>query len=172
MQITSIEKFTALLNSVVHTDNSIFFSQGIEARSDGNECAAIIYDQNGVDVCDPDDSLILTPVSQKDATSNTSVKARLERAYERIHSVSHLSELSSNLESCAKEYSLEINVDYLVIRDLFDISVISKYFEENTNSAIIKLVVTLKLSIDALCLEAILFSEDCETWKQFTRLFS
>ena len=72
--------------------------------------------------------------------------------------------MSSDLESCAKEYSPEITVDDLVIRDLFDISVISDYQDYLAVDGS-TITIRFNLCIDAQSLVAILFSEDGVTWE-------
>jgi hypothetical protein len=135
-----------------------------QTDSNGNECAAIIYDANGNEIaCVPSGDLIVTPVSADDASS-AEIKEKLEAAYEQLQSVSSLTELSADLEKVIKEVSPDLTVDDLVVRDLFDVTVsgtYAEYLSQEGNSITIR----FKLSADADSLAAVLHNIEDTIWE-------
>ncbi len=135
-----------------------------QTGSDGEEYEAIIYDESKKQVIGvPDGALIVTPKSEAEA-AQTDIKQKLDTAYEQIQAVNSLAELSSDLEAAAKEVSPDLTVDDLVVRDMFDVSVMGTYADYlavEGNS----LAIRFDLSTDAQSLVAVLFSEDGKTWK-------
>ena len=133
--------------------------------SDGTTYAGIIRDENGNEVIGvPDGALIVTPVSQKDSTSYEKVKERLKRAYETIQSATDLSTLCADLARIAQEYSSSFSVKDLVVRDLFDVSVVGTYAQYlDTDGDTI--TVRFKVSADPQALVGVLFTLDGETWQ-------
>lgn len=135
-----------------------------QTDSNGNECAAIIYDANGNEVTGvPSGDLIITPVSAEDAPSSE-IKEKLMDAYEQLQSVSSLTELSPDLETVIKEVSTSLTVDDLVVRDMFDVSVTgtyADYLSQEGNSITIK----FNLSADANSLAAVLHNISDSMWE-------
>ena len=138
-----------------------------QTDSNGNECAAIIYDANGNEIVGvPTGDLIVTPVSASDAPT-AEIREKLEAAYEQLQSVRTLTELSNDLETVIKEYSSDITVDDLVVRDLFDVTVLGTYAEylsQEGNSITIR----FKLTADADSLAAVLHNMEGTTWETVT----
>ena len=132
---------------------------------DGNDCAAIIRDADGKEIASvPFANLVVTPVSQMESTTYANVKARLRAAFNRIKGVSSVRELNSQLESTIKSLYPDVSVDDLVVRDLFDVSVIGDY-EEYFKTAGNTLTVRFKLTADSALLLAALDSVDGATWR-------
>lgn len=138
-----------------------------QTDSNGNECVAIIYDANGNEIVGvPAGYLTVTPVSASEAPS-AEIKEKLEAAYEQLQSVSSLTELSSDLEKVIKEYSPDITVEDLVVRDLFDVTVwgtYAEYLSQEGNYIIIR----FKLTADADSLAAVLYNMEGTTWETVT----
>lgn len=138
-----------------------------QTDSNGNECAAIIYDADGNEIAGvPSGDLIVTPVSADDASS-AEIKEKLDAAYEQLQSVSSLTELSADLETVIKEVSPDLTVDDLVVRDLFDVTVsgtYAEYLSQEGNSITIR----FKLSADADSLAAVLHNMEGTTWETVT----
>lgn len=138
-----------------------------QTDSTGNESAAIIYDANGNEVAGiPEGDLTVTPVSASEAPS-AEIREKLEAAYEQLQSVSSLTELSSDLEAVIKEYSPDITVEDLVVRDLFDVMVqgtYAEYLSQEGNSITIR----FKLTADADSLTAVLHNMEGTTWETVT----
>lgn len=136
----------------------------MQTDSDGNECAAIIYDAEGNELAGvPTGNLIVTPVSSTDAVSSET-KDVLEAAYEQLQSVNSLTELSGDLESVIQEISPDLTVDDLVVRDLFDVTVTGTYAEYLSQDGA-SISVRFELSADAESLAAVLHNIEGTTWE-------
>ena len=135
-----------------------------QTDSKGNECAAIIYDENGAEVTGvPNGDLIITPVSADNAPS-AEIKENLMAAYEQLQSVSSLTDLSDELESVIKEMSPSLTVDDLVVRDMFDVSVSGAYADYLSQEGH-SIEIRFNLSADANSLAAVLHNIAGSTWE-------
>lgn len=135
-----------------------------QTDSNGNECVAIIYDADGNEIVGvPEGYLIVTPVAASEMPS-AEIKENLEAAYEQLQSVSSLTELSSDLEVVIKEVSLDLAIDDLVIRDLFDVTVLGTYAEYLSQEGNY-ISIRFKLSVDADSLAAVLHNIEGTTWE-------
>ena len=133
--------------------------------SDGQTYAGIIRDKNGNEIAGvPDGALIVTPVSQKDSTSYEKVKERLKRAYETIQSATDLSTLCDDLTEIVQKYSSSLSVKDLVVRDLFDVSVVGTYVQYLSTDGD-TLQVRFKVTADPQALVGVLFTLDGKTWQ-------
>lgn len=135
-----------------------------QTDSNGNECVAIIYDADGNEIVGVlEGYLIVTPVAASEMPS-AEIKENLEAAYEQLQSVSSLTELSSDLEVVIKEVSLDLAIDDLVIRDLFDVTVLGTYAEYLSQEGNY-ISIRFKLSVDADSLAAVLHNIEGTTWE-------
>lgn len=122
------------------------------------------YDADGNEIVGvPEGYLIVTPVAASEMPS-AEIKENLEAAYEQLQSVSSLTELSSDLEVVIKEVSLDLAIDDLVIRDLFDVTVLGTYAEYLSQEGNY-ISIRFKLSVDADSLAAVLHNIEGTTWE-------
>ena len=141
-----------------------------QTDSSGNEIVAIIYDDDGNELVGvPEGSVVITPVSLA-AEASSEVAEALASAYEQLVSVSSLSDLSSDLEAAVAEYSADLTVDDLVVRDLFDVDVTGIYAEYLSQDGT-SITLRFNLSTDAEFLVAVLHNVEGNTWEtvSFTR---
>lgn len=99
----------------------------MQVDSKGNEVAAIIYDKDGHEIIGvPEDAVIITPSSAADEASNA-IKEALQAAQKQITNASSLSELTSEVLDFLNKNYPELNVNDLVISQLFDIRLSDEY---------------------------------------------
>ena len=132
--------------------------------SQGNDCAAIIYDADGNEIAGvPFGNLIITPISSCE-NSSAEIRERLKAAYQQLKSADRLTDLSADLEKIVKEMFPNLTEDDLVIRDLFDVSVTgiyADYLKQEGNYIKIR----FKLSEDAKLLAAVLHNIIGSDWE-------
>ena len=91
----------------------------------GNEVSAIIRDENGNEVAGVDaNELIVTPISAL-AQAAEHISEMLSNAFEQIQQADSIADLVPDVDlgSILQEMGSEANVEDLVVRDLFDVSV-------------------------------------------------
>lgn len=132
-------------------------------NSSGETVAAIIYDANGKEAASiPVGSLIVTPVSEA-KTANASVSKQLTAAYEQLQTTP-LDSIAPALTDAVKDYSPQMTVDDLVVRDLFDVSLDDAAKQQLAISGnTIKIQFALNLPSDALLL--VLHNTEDTTWE-------
>ena len=137
----------------------------MQKGSDGKEYAAIIYDADGKEMIGvPSGALIVTPVSAASQAPLPEIRAMLESAYKQIKSAKQLTALSEELEKVVKEISLDLQIEDLAVRDLFDVTVIGTYAEYLSQEGSC-ISVRFKLSADAESLIAVLHNMEGTTWE-------
>lgn len=129
----------------------------------GESVGAIIYDESGNEVAGvPTASITVTPVAEMEQ-ADTEIKEALTSAYEQLTTVK-LETLVPELVDAVKNYSADMQMEDLVARDLFDVSLNEaekKMLAESGNS--IKLKFDLDLPADALLL--VLHNYEGDKWE-------
>ena len=88
----------------------------------GEEAVALIYDESGAEVQGVTDTqLTITPVAQADEAP-AEVADALQAAYEQVQAAGTLTDLVPEIEAVVNEIE-GLEVENLVVRDLFDVSV-------------------------------------------------
>lgn len=126
---------------------------------DGREYAGVIYDKDGnVIAYVPASQIIITPISAIDSAL-PEIQERLQAAFDALSGTDDLTEIYGDIESLLNG----VDVNDLVVRDLFDVHVIGEYAdllaqEGNT------LVVTFNLDSDSALLAAVLHYLGANGW--------
>lgn len=118
----------------------------------GETVAAIIYDANGKEVASiPVGALTVTPVSAAQQ-ADAAIKNSLTAAYDQLNSTA-LDTIVPELGKAVQNYSAEMTIEDLVVRDLFDVSLdeaAMQQFRESGNT--IKIQFDVNLPSDTLLL--------------------
>lgn len=128
----------------------------------GNEISAVIKDDKGQEIVEiPYNDLIITPISKaNDADEN--VRIKLQNAYSQIKSAETLNDLTADVGSFLKLNAPDVNVEDLVIKDLFNVSLSDTYADYITNNNI---TVTFKIDTNASNLLMVLDNYDGNNWR-------
>lgn len=173
-KILSILLVVAFVATMAVSSFAVPFTPSVETKqapkvipqtdTKGNECAAIIYDESGKEVVGvPFSNLVVTPISAIDTLSPEN-KEKVEAAYNQIKSADSLSDISPELESVIKDISPDLTLKDLVVRDVYDVSVIGDYAEymnQNGNS----ISIHFDLSTDSDALISVLNNTDGTEWE-------
>lgn len=107
----------------------------IQTDSKGNNVAAIIYDKDGHEIIGvPEDAIIITPLSGADEASEA-IKEALKAAQKNINDVTNLGELTDEIMEFLKKNYPELDIDDLVVSQLFDIRLNDEYAAYLTDDA-------------------------------------
>lgn len=166
----SISAFAANFTpSVVNKDSPIVIKPGTSVQ--GLDLGAIIVDKNG-DLVEPVEfaHLIITGVADADNSSEIPDAARiaLKAAYAELSKKDiKLSELVSGLDEIVKkDLGSDKGANNLVIRDLFDVSLVNSKDKTALNVEGNKLVVTFDIGIKAnKAIYAIQFNTEISKWE-------
>lgn len=132
---------------------------------DGEEYAAIIYDENeDVVAYVPYGEIIVTPVSEKDKAKYEIIKKNLEDALKQIYEAESLEYLCNQLKQAVSEVDSSVDLRNLVVRDLFDVIVTGIYADYMAVEGN-HLSVTFDLSMSSDFLMAVLHNVGGETWE-------
>lgn len=137
-----------------------------QTGSDGEEYAGIIYDEVGKEVAGvPFGDIFVTPISAVSKAPLPEIKTMLESAYDQIKSAEQLTDLNAELESIIQEKSVELEIDELAVRDLFDVTVTGIY-EEYLSQEGNSITINFNLSADPEALVTVLvYCGEGTTWK-------
>lgn len=130
----------------------------------GENVGAIIYDESGNEVAGvPVASITVTPVAEMEQ-ADTEIKEALTSAYEQLTTVK-LETLVPELVDAVKNYSADMQMEDLVARDLFDVSLneAEKTMLAETGNSI-KLKFDLNVPVDALLL--VLYNYEGDKWER------
>lgn len=99
----------------------------MQTDSKGNEVAAIIYDKDGHEIIGvPDGAVIVTPVSDLNGAADA-IKEALTYANKQINDSGNLGDLTDELAAYLKQHYPEMNLNDLVVSQLFDIRLDDEY---------------------------------------------
>lgn len=92
--------------------------------SEGNDCVAIIKDANGKEVYSvKSGEIVVTSLAESNAKGGD-VKKNLQSAYDQVNNAKSLTDLVPGLADLLKTEYKDVRSTDLVVRDLFDVSVI------------------------------------------------
>ena len=97
---------------------------------DGRDVAAIIYDASGSELAGVERGyIIVTPLSKADEVGG-SIRESLINAFEQIQSAEKITQLTDSLTEAVARVSKQTDTDNLVVRDLFDVTVVGEEYAE------------------------------------------
>ncbi len=122
------------------------------SASNGTKYAAAIYGSDGKLIKNvPEGNLIITPYSKMNSAQNSQIKNNLQSSYNQIQAANSFVDLCPGVAGAVKAYSASINVNNLVAKDLFDVSVTGEYADLlNQAGNYIEIKFNLSASSDAL----------------------
>lgn len=126
--------------------------------------AAIIHDEEKEEIISvPESHLIITPISEADEAP-AEIRDPLKAAYVQITQVEALSELVPEIISALKEHHEEVTEEDVVVRDVFDVTVVGDYEEHlEVVGHLITVRFELGLAPDALLL--VLHNHEGSEWE-------
>lgn len=129
--------------SIEAKDNPTLISQ---VDSKGNQVGGIIYDSNGNEVVGiPEDAIIITSYANADSASDE-IKQALESAYDRIIKTGNMGSLVGNLQDYMSKNYPDIDIDDLLVSQLFDIRLKDEYSKYLVNGAYLEVKLDLSES--------------------------